>query len=157
MFKYLATLFIIIPALEIYILFKFGSIFGPFNTFLIIITTGILGAALAKKEGLAVINSIQGDISNNKLPANELISALLVFGGGLLLLTPGFVTDLLGLSMIFPITRLFYIALFKDLFKKRVLSGNIHVFSSTGASPQESNNHKEKLDNILEADFKRKE
>lgn len=157
MFKLLATLFIIIPALEIFILFKFGSLFGPFNTFLIVITTGILGAALAKREGLSVINKIQSDLTTNQLPANEMISGLLVFGGGLLLLTPGFITDVFGLSMIFPISRMFYIALFKDLFKKGVLNGNIQVFTQNNTYQGQTNSSTADIDNVIEAEFNKKE
>lgn len=159
MFKFLAMLFIVVPAIEIFILFQFGSAFGAFNTFLIVIITGILGAALAQREGIAVINNIQTDLSTNKLPANEMISALLVFGGGLLLLTPGFITDIVGLSMILPFTRVLYISLFKDLFKKGVINGNVHVFTSNSfkSQTQPQSEHPEHIDEVIEAEFKKKD
>jgi UPF0716 protein FxsA len=159
MFKFLATLFIVIPAVEIFILFQFGSMFGAFNTFLIVITTGILGAALAQREGIAVINNIQTDLSTNKLPANEMISALLVFGGGLLLLTPGFITDIVGLTMILPFTRFLYISLFKDLFKKGVINGNVQVFTSNSFNRQSQTKSENPghIDEVIEAEFKKKD
>lgn len=157
MFKLLALVFILIPALDIYILFQFGSAFGGLNTLFLVIATGLIGAALAKREGLTVINKIQSDLSSNKLPANDMISALLVFGGGLLLLTPGFVTDIFGLTMILPFSRIFYISIFKNLFQRGILGGSIKVFTSNRfqsrnpQSPPSTN-----IDNVIEAEFKEK-
>jgi UPF0716 protein FxsA len=158
MFGILVLMFTLIPALEIYLLFKLGSFFGFFNTILIIITTGIVGAALAKSQGLAILNKIQTDLSTNKIPTNEIISGFLVFGGGLLLLTPGFLTDILGFSMIFPVTRLLYIEIAKKMFAKGIASGNIKFYSAGSGNPfsKPSSNHTRAFDDAIEADFERK-
>ena len=160
MFKILALLFILIPALEIYILFKFGAVFGAFNTFLIVIVTGLLGAALAKSEGLMIINKIQGELAQNKLPAKDMIQGLIIFAGGILLLTPGFFTDILGLTMILPVTRLMYIGLFKGAFEKGIKSGKVKFYSFNSGVHQNTNfNEHESVkndDNVIEADFTKK-
>lgn len=131
MFGILVLLFTIIPAIEIYLLINIGGAIGGANTLIIVITTGIVGAALAKSQGLAILNKIQTDLSSGKLPANQIIHGLLVFGGGLLLLTPGFLTDILGLSMVFPGTRHLIVIYAKTIFEKGIKNGNIH-FSTFG-------------------------
>ena len=85
MFGILVLLFTIIPAIEIYLLINIGGALGGVNTILIVVITGIVGAGLAKSQGLAIINKIQKDIGAGQLPADQIIHGLLVFGGGLLL------------------------------------------------------------------------
>jgi UPF0716 protein FxsA len=127
MFGILVLLFTIIPAIEIYLLINIGGALGAVNTLIIVITTGIVGATLAKSQGLAIINKIQKDIGAGQLPADQIIHGLLVFGGGLLLLTPGFLTDILGLSMVFPGTRHLIVIFAKSALDKGIKNGNIHV------------------------------
>jgi len=145
---------------------------GGLNTVAIVIITGIVGASLAKSQGLAILSSIQNDLNKGSLPANQLIHGLLVFGGGLLLLTPGFLTDVLGLSMVFPGTRHALVAFLKGYFEKGIQSGNIK-FSTFGQGggfsyhQQSSNSHdQENFDSsspreiapgVFEAEFKEKE
>lgn len=155
MFKILVLLFTLIPALEIYILFNFGTVFGAFNTFLIVIMTGIVGAALAKTQGLLILNKIQNELSQNRLPANDMIQGLIVFAGGILLLTPGFFTDFVGITMILPVTRLIYISLFKSAFEKGIKSGNIKFYGHS--SFQRKNKNTASDENIIEADFIKKD
>lgn len=131
MFPILVLLFTVIPAIEIYLLFSIGAMVGGLNTLAIVIITGIVGASLAKSQGLAILANIQNDLNRGSLPANQLIHGLLVFGGGLLLLTPGFLTDVLGLSMVFPGTRHILVAFLKSYFEKGIQNGNIK-FSTFG-------------------------
>jgi UPF0716 protein FxsA len=131
MFGILVLLFTIIPALEIYLLINIGGALGGVNTILIVVITGIVGAGLAKSQGIAIINKIQKDIGAGQLPADQIIHGLLVFGGGLLLLTPGFLTDFLGLSMVFPGTRHLIVIYAKSAIDKGIKNGNVH-FSTFG-------------------------
>lgn len=131
MFGFLALLFILIPAIEIYLLIEIGGFIGGFNTILVVVVTGIVGAALAKAQGLAVLNKVQTDLNGGKLPADQIVHGLLVFGGGLLLLTPGFLTDVLGFSMVAPGSRHLIAAWAKAMFEKGIASGNIK-FGSFG-------------------------
>lgn len=104
----LLALFIIVPLVELVILIQIGKLIGTWDTIFLIIITGIVGAFLAKLEGLKVYRDLQNDILNFKMPANKIIDGVLVLIGGLLLLTPGILTDIFGLSLIIPITRKFY-------------------------------------------------
>lgn len=132
MFGILVLLFTIVPAIEIYLLIKIGSQLGGLNTISIVILTGIVGAALAKSQGLAIINKIQHDLTRGSLPADQIIHGLLVFGGGLLLLTPGFLTDIFGLCMVIPGTRHLLVQLMKTQFQKGIQNGNIFFSSNMG-------------------------
>lgn len=128
MFLILLILFTVVPALEFYLLFKIGGTIGAGNTFLIIIGTGIVGAALAKAQGLSILNRISSTLSQGQLPASEIMHGFIVFGGGLLLLTPGFITDILGFCMVLPGTRHLIVVLLANYFERGIKSGNIKFF-----------------------------
>jgi len=132
MFPILVMLFTVIPALEIYLLFSIGGQIGGLNTLFVVIATGILGASLAKTQGLSILHKIQTDLNKGAIPTDQFTHGLLVFGGGLLLLTPGFLTDILGISMVFPGTRHVIASYVKHLFAKGIASGNVHFSSSFG-------------------------
>jgi len=105
MFFYLALLFIIVPTMELYILIRVGQHIGAFNTVMIVIWTGVLGALLAKMEGLRVLYSVQKDLQEGRMPASKLLDGLLILIGAVLLIIPGLLTDAIGLALIFPFTR----------------------------------------------------
>lgn len=132
MFQILVLLFTVIPAIEIYLLFSIGGQIGGLNTLIVVILTGIIGAGLAKSQGLAIIQKIQGDLNSGAIPTDQFVHGLLVFGGGLLLLTPGFLTDILGISMVFPGTRHAIAVFLKKWFEKAIASGSVQ-FSTFGA------------------------
>ena len=96
---------ILIPVLEIYLFIKIGSQIGAFNTILLIFLTAITGIYYAKYEGLNTIRSGFLQIVKNEVPANEIISGAAIAFAAILLIIPGFATDLLGLLIIFPPTR----------------------------------------------------
>lgn len=101
----LLLLMTIVPTVELWLLFQISDRIGGIETLWLIILTGIIGASLAKREGLSVISKIQEDAVNGEPPGDRLAEGLLVLVGGILLLTPGVVTDLTGLLMIFPLSR----------------------------------------------------
>jgi UPF0716 protein FxsA len=101
----LAFLFIGVPALEIYVLIKVGGLLGALPTLGIIVATGVAGAALAKHQGLAAVKQGQGAISSGDRVGSSLVEAALVLAAGLLMLTPGFITDVVGLSLLVPPVR----------------------------------------------------
>jgi UPF0716 protein FxsA len=105
MFIKLLVVFIGIPALEIYTLLEFGKIIGTGGTLALIILTGISGAYLARAQGFELFKKIQFELSQGRIPADDMIDGLLVFAGGLVLLTPGFWTDLLGFFCLLPVSR----------------------------------------------------
>ena len=105
MFIRLFILFTFVPIIELAILIEIGSRVGTFHTIMLIITTGIVGALLAQSQGLAVIRKIQEELSFGRPPAGELVDGLFVLVGGLLLVTPGIITDIVGFALLLPITR----------------------------------------------------
>lgn len=116
MFIYLVLLFTIIPAIELALLITIGARIGVGYTIGIIILTGITGAFLAKWEGLLTLRKIQEDLSQGKMPADRLFDGILILCSGLLLLTPGFLTDGLGFLGLIPYTR----DLIKYLIKRKI-------------------------------------
>ncbi|MCO4743412.1 MAG: FxsA family protein [Proteobacteria bacterium] len=101
----LFLLFTLVPALELYLLFQIGSVVGPGTTVLIILATGMVGSWLAKREGLSVVAQLIQELETGMPPANRLMEGGLILAGGLLLITPGVLTDVAGFSLIFPVTR----------------------------------------------------
>ena len=99
---------ILIPILEIYLFIKIGSQIGAFNTILLIFVTAIIGIYYAKYEGLNNIRSGFSQIFKNELPAYEIISGAAIAFAAILLIIPGFATDILGFFLIFPISRKFF-------------------------------------------------
>ena len=96
---------ILIPVIEIYLLIKIGSQIGAITTILLIFTTAIIGIYYAKYEGLNTIKSGFVQLSKNETPAYEVISGAAIAFAALLLIIPGFATDILGFLLIFPLTR----------------------------------------------------
>ena len=106
MFLKLLILMTVIPAIEIYLITKAGSTIGWPETIGIIIITGILGAGISKREGAHAWREVGKAASAGRLPAQELVEGALVLAAGLVLLTPGFVTDFIGFSLLVrPIRR----------------------------------------------------
>lgn len=133
MFPILVLLFTVIPAIEIFLLFQIGAMIGGINTLLVVISTGIIGASLAKSQGIQILSKIQENTSRGELPADQIIQGLMVFAGGLLLLTPGFATDFFGLSLVMPGTRHLLMIWVKKAIQKAMASGNFQ-FQSFGSS-----------------------
>ena len=106
---------ILVPIIEIYLLIKIGSEIGAITTILLIFTTAIVGVYYAKYEGLNTLKSGFLQLSRNEAPAYEVISGAAIAFGALLLIIPGFVTDIIGFLLIFPISRKF---LFRKFAKK---------------------------------------
>ncbi len=98
---------ILIPIIEIYLLIKIGSQIGAISTVLLIFTTAVVGIYYAKYEGLNTLKSGFIQLSKNEIPTYEFLSGAAIAFAALLLIIPGFVTDILGFLMIFPISRKF--------------------------------------------------
>jgi len=105
MFLKLFLALTLIPLIEIYLLIKIGSHLGAFNTVLIVILTALLGAWLARLEGGKTMTKVRESLNRGELPAEEMLDAMLIFVAGIVLLTPGFVTDLAGLAILVPQIR----------------------------------------------------
>ena len=110
-------LIIIIPAIEIFLFIKIGSQIGAIITVLLIFTTAIVGVYYAKYEGLNTLKAGFTQLSKNETPTYEMISGAAIAFAALLLIIPGFATDILGFLLIFPITRKFIFGKFAKKFK----------------------------------------
>ena len=119
-------LFIIgIPAIEIYLMIKVGNVIGALNTILLIFFTAITGVYFAKLAGLSTLRSGLGQIIKNEIPIYEIISGAALAFAALLLILPGFLTDIVGFLLIIPVTRKFFIKSISSKFKKKKNNDNI--------------------------------
>ena len=98
-------LFTCIPLVELYILLQIGSVIGAANTILLVVFTGVLGAYLAQREGIRTLRTIQALLARGEIPGAPLLDAFLILLAGVVLITPGVLTDLLGFLVLFPVTR----------------------------------------------------
>ncbi len=105
MFPKLLALFIILPLIELYVILEVGSVFGALETVLLVVLTAVAGAFFTKLEGLRTLQRMQQQIMHGQLPAEELVDSVLICVAGVLLLTPGFLTDAFGLWILIPPTR----------------------------------------------------
>ena len=112
-------LIILIPAIEIFLFIKIGSQIGAITTILLIFTTAVVGVYYAKYEGLNTLKSGFAQISKNKAPTYEMISGAAIAFAALLLIIPGFATDILGFLIIFPVSRNFFLEKFFSKFKNK--------------------------------------
>lgn len=101
----LFLLFTVVPIIELYLLISIGQVLGAGATIGIVFATGMLGAWLAKREGGRVLREWQQAVQRGLVPREGLTSSLLVLVGGILLVTPGVVTDFVGLALLVPFTR----------------------------------------------------
>ena len=162
MFLILIFLFTVLPAMEIFLLFKIGGEIGGLNTLLVVLTTGIVGASLAKTQGLTVLFKIQNEMNTGKIPANQIIHGLMIFAGGLLLLTPGFLTDTIGFMLVAPGSRHFLMIWIKAWLSKMASSGsvNFQFFTSRGFgqnSYTSNRNDHNFSENVIDADYTKKD
>ena len=97
--------FTLIPVVEIYLFIKIGGLIGAFNTIILVFLTAFAGAYLAKMQGLQTMLKVRASLEQGILPQEELVDALLIFVAGILLLTPGFLTDTFGLLLLYPTSR----------------------------------------------------
>ncbi|WP_206483260.1 FxsA family protein [Thalassotalea sp. G2M2-11] len=102
MFKILFFLFIVIPIIEIAVLMQVGAMLGVWPTIAIVIITAWLGAKNVKQQGMATVQSLQNKMAMGEMPSEDIVAGLLLLVAGVLLVTPGFVTDIFGLSLLIP-------------------------------------------------------
>jgi UPF0716 protein FxsA len=101
----LLFIFIGIPLLELMILIELGREIGFWPTIFLVIVTGFLGASLARSQGMWIWMEIQHELQQGNMPADKLVDGLLILIGGIVLLTPGLLTDIFGFMLLIPVTR----------------------------------------------------
>ena len=117
-------LIIAVPLIEIYLFIKIGSQIGAFNTVLLILTTAVAGVAYARYEGFNTLKSGFSQLVKNEMPVYEIISGATLAFAALLLILPGFATDIIGILLIIPFTRRVILSKFINKNKKKYESEN---------------------------------
>ena len=105
MFQLLFVLFIIIPIIEITVIMQVGALLGVWPTIAIVILSAWLGAKYVRQQGLATLQSVQTKMAQGEMPSGEIVTGLMLLVAGVLLVTPGFVTDIFGLLLLVPSVR----------------------------------------------------
>ena len=137
-------LFIIgIPAIEIYLMIKVGGQIGALNTIFLIFFTAITGIYFAKMAGLSAMKSGFNQLLKNEMPVYEIISGAALAFAALLLIIPGFLTDLIGFLLIMPITRRFFISSISSKLKKKDVNNNKNIIEGNILENEEDNKDKD--------------
>ncbi len=123
MLAVLALCFIVVPMAEIFVIIQVAHAVGGLDTIGLLIAISLLGAWLTKHEGFLVVRRIQAQLQAGRVPAGELLDGALILAAGLLMLTPGFITDGVGLLVLFPPTRALLRRALRRRFEVRVFGG----------------------------------
>ena len=97
--------FTLIPMIELYLLIQVGSVIGGFNTILLVIISGFLGAWLARMEGMNTLVRVRTNMQQGIMPTEDLLDGLIILIAGIVLITPGLLTDAMGLTLLWPVSR----------------------------------------------------
>jgi UPF0716 protein FxsA len=120
-------LFTLVPLLELYLLIRLGTYVGAVDTIAIVIGTGVAGGLLAKSQGLAVLDRMRAELNQGRLPAESLFDGLLILLAGAMLVTPGLLTDGLGLLLLIPWSRQGIKSWLKRKMQEKISEGEIHI------------------------------
>jgi UPF0716 protein FxsA len=123
----LFLLFVGVPLLDLFVLIQVGQWIGLWPTIGLVVVTGFAGASLARSEGLRTLWTIQKEMNQGRLPGDALFDGLAILLGGVLLLTPGILTDLVGFSFLVPATRRLLLKRIRASLERRLKSGSIRV------------------------------
>ena len=139
MFFYLLIIFIILPIIEISIFIQVGGFVGTFNTILIIFLTAAVGVYFVRQQGFRTFQKIAVELQNQQIPVQGMFDGLVILIAGILLVTPGFLTDIIGFLGLIPQTRIFLLGIIKNLFLQRY--SNAHK------------QYKKDMDETIDGDF----
>lgn len=104
-FLIMFIIFVLIPVVELSVLIRVGEVLGSWNTVALVILTAVVGVSLVRSQGLSTLMSVQKKLAAGEAPGQEIVEGMMLAMAGILLLIPGFVTDLIGLILLTPITR----------------------------------------------------
>ena len=119
--------FTLIPLLELYLLIKLGTVMGALNTLALVVLTGFAGAYLARMQGLQTMLRVRSQIQQGAMPAEDLIDAVIIFVAGIVLLTPGLLTDIAGLLLLYPTSRFHFKRWLRKKFDQWIQDPNITI------------------------------
>ncbi|MEE9416785.1 MAG: FxsA family protein [Acidimicrobiales bacterium] len=129
MFGPLLLLFLVVPLVELFLIVQVSQSLGVLETIVLLILVSVIGAWLVRREGLSVMRRVQDQLNAGKMPTNALIDGAMILGGGALMLTPGFLTDAVGISLLLPPIR----ALLRPIVAKAVKS-RVQIISPLGGA-----------------------
>ena len=121
MFVWLLLAFTVVPLVELSLLIRIGRAIGGWPTIGLVVLTGVLGAALAKHEGLRTWQGIQLELAQGRMPAHEMVNGIMILVAGLLLVTPGIITDAVGFALLVPPIRNLLRTRLTEHFKQRMV------------------------------------
>jgi UPF0716 protein FxsA len=133
----LFVLFTALPLVDLWVLLQIGRALGLWSTIALVVATGMAGAWLARTEGARVIRGWRRAMTEGRLPEEGVLSGALVLAGGLLLVTPGVISDVLGLALLFPPSRRLAAAALRRWLRRQLEAGRIHVVSRGFPPPDE--------------------
>lgn len=128
----LALLFIGLPLLELALLVWIGSTIGFWPTMALVLVTGVAGALLARLAGVQVLIQVRAEVAAGRMPVGHMLDGVLVLVGGVVLLTPGLISDLFGFALLIPASRAFFRRLFQARIRKMVETRQVQVFTGSG-------------------------
>jgi len=123
MFIKLLSLFVLLPLAELALLVYIGTLIGVTGTIIIVLATGMAGALLARFQGTATMNRVRRDMAQGIIPAADMLQGALIFAGGVMLLTPGLITDAAGFALLLPWSRRWITLWLRRVLEKQVQSG----------------------------------
>lgn len=132
LFGRLFVLFVLVPVLELALLIQMGRVVGLLPTVALVLLTGVLGASLARREGVRVFFRFQSEIATGRLPGQALFDGLCVLVGGALLLTPGVLTDLVGFALLLPRSRRWIQSRLRRSLERGIRDGTVRVVTFSG-------------------------
>ncbi|MDH3218168.1 MAG: FxsA family protein [Gammaproteobacteria bacterium] len=135
MFPLIATLFLVVPIIEIYLLIQVGQVIGAGWTILLVVLTAVIGVWLLRIQGLSTLTRAQQKLRENELPATEILEGMGLVVAGALLLTPGFFTDAIGFLLLFPPAR---IRMVGSLARRMVVSATVTTGHQHPQQPRRS-------------------
>ncbi|HRX83992.1 MAG TPA: FxsA family protein [Phycisphaerae bacterium] len=154
MFGYLLLAFICVPIVEIWLLIRIGEVIHAGPTIALVLLTGIAGAALARREGARAWFRIQETMARGEMPGLAMVEAVLVFVAGLLLVTPGVLTDCVGLALLLPPVRAWVARKLADHFRGHLVVAGPGVSMHFGAGPVGNPGPSAPPDDIIDVEFR---
>jgi UPF0716 protein FxsA len=121
----LVLLFLVMPLAELFVIIQVGQLIGVWWTILLLIADSIIGAWIVRREGARAWTALQNALAAGKMPSTEIADGALILLGGAMMLTPGFVTDILGVVLMLPLTRPFFRRILATVVQKRLVTATM--------------------------------
>ncbi|WP_027723211.1 FxsA family protein [Maridesulfovibrio zosterae] len=152
MFAKIFITLVVVPLFDLYLLVQIGSKIGTLNAILLCLFTAFVGASLAKSQGMATMQKVRENMDKGVMPAEDILDAVIIFLAGLVLLTPGFITDALGLLLLFPLTRGYFKRWLRVQIEQMMKQPNVHIVHHNSEFTAWTNQDqpKQRIDNVID-------